>query len=865
MTDVAINGVFEASVSSPYGSNSYAATYAAARAGTRTKRMYDFLGNWGAVSGQMERDRIGGAYYWSCYQSGLRFDLSGLDPSWEITAVSLTAFAKHVGADKGQLVEVRLYDYGSSYNTGDFIPGASLGSYTLMASADVTALTQGTTEAFTCEAALLALVADPSSRPETLRLVLSSSLQRLGTAPAWPDDEIVGFTTPVLTVTVSGCAITSQVDAATEVDVTKSGMAILVEAETQVWCSMRCSVPRPQSGTVRIFDHNRALVGVLPGQVKTTERLDGADAIDLLIPWRYGKIDGTTTERYSQITDGWYLEHRGHWYRIQDYSGKVYNNQIPVRGVSAEIELERFLTNYSQVPFSMPSHTPTEIMTAALSGLPQMGWYNGDFSELDATGFPVGWTADEAVNWAAYSGEGEPAVEASVFLNNEAELVSYALPLTTGAEIKLLLDVWAEEDFAGTITATLSWQNAAGVETSSSVATITPAAGEWATFESAAWLPVRNQKCSLKLRIYNNSDGYAVRFRAVRFVQNEDSTGWTYQGELDTRTPTIAYNDAGFQKYGTWVTDIANTLLYSATVGDVLARVFTGDMVTVRFAAGGGSAKADILVDGVLQVSGLAVSSAATYAIAGLNPYRSHVVEVVVNTATVKVLGLTISSENRIAVTWNRLDVYSALRELRALVGGEYEFDTAARVIRHWAARGDDLTAANLVWFREGANLASFEPDTETSEIRNRCYYGGHGDGAFQLGCVVDSTALDSVTGLTSIAMYGVHRFAITNKDVNDTASALAEAMVEVERQAFPTATYRSTIPDAEVGYLIPGDTVQITHQSIGTKKLRCLEVSRSSEGGAATVIWGDRATARDAAALNYDVRRKVDQLLRAY
>jgi hypothetical protein len=288
--------------------------------------------------------------------------------------------------------------------------------------------------------------------------------------------------------------------------------------------------------------------------------------------------------------------------------------------------------------------------------------------------------------------------------------------------------------------------------------------------------------------------------------------------------------------------------------------------VTVRFSPDRlGNAKADIQVDGIPRITNLDVGAARDYPIAGLNRYRSHTLEVIVRAGTVSVEGLTLSTENRIAVTWNRLGDYQALKALRDIVGGEYYFDNRNRTVYHDPVRGDDLTNLNQLWLREGDNLLSFVPLFDQTVIQNVCYFGGYGEGAFQIGVVVESDAVDE-SGLTSIERFGRKRFSYTNKECQDSASGALEGLQQANAKALPQRAYTSTVSDAVAALILPGDTCRITHSALGgTRTLRALEVSRSSSGAAATVTWGDRLTTLSPGAQYAALKHKVDQLLRSY
>ena len=803
-----------------------------------------------------------GQHKWSgqygCWQLFLRFDIPETIPDDLIlSGVTFDLGLTDVGTSVAWTIEVRLYDWGDDVEAGDFIPAGSLGLYSLIASKSAASFT-GTLD--TDSDWFTNIMRKGNTRPSFVSVVVTSSRQRLlqectsssgenATLPFY-------YTEHELILTPSGDREIT-IDLATDSELDSFVPVVLLETDSEVTMRMRARTTRPITSEFRTYDYAGTLKGILPADITRTLRLDGSDSISAVLPWQYLKDDGTIDRRASMVTAGWYMEYGGAWFRIQDFSQDIYENQLPVNGVSRETELAKFLTNYSTMPLSMPSHTPTEIMDAVLSGQPECQWYNGDFSQLDETGFPAGWTA-ETGTWTARPG---PEVECTGPHDGDAVLASWGVNHTSGAELKLKYDFHVSDDFDGIIQARLSWTNVAGVE-SHSVVLNAPYEPGWNTYESTEWLPVQNVKCVLSLEILGNTEYGKVRFRNVRFTQNEDDTGWRYAGTMDVRDPEIAYSDPTLQLFGTWVQDPNTETVYSYTVGDVLARVFTGDQITVHFATAGIGSGADIRVDGVVAARGLDVSVARDYAITDLDRYRSHVIEVVVSAGAVSISGMTVSTENRISVSWSRATVYEALRDLQNMVGGEYYYDTAARYIYHDQTQGQDVTEASLLWLQEGVNLVSFVPNT-TNEIDNRLYYGGAGDGAFQIVLRADST--ETQDGYTSQDLYGVQRTAYTNKDVRDWHGAWTEALREVEKNAFQRQTYTAEVLDADAALLAAGDSVRVTHQLIGTQTLRALEIIRHSNGNPASLLLGQRTLVMDAAAQSEAVRRKVDQLLRTY
>lgn len=713
--------------------------------------------------------------------------------------------------------------------------------------------------------ALRDVLLDRATRGEHLRLILAPEKQRLDTAPAGDDySDLPAPDAWSLVLLHSGNRKIDDLFVTVEraPALASDSMTFAVEHEAWVTCHIRADVVRPRSDSVKTFDYQRQYVGILPGDVQTTAVLDGPDELRVDLPWAYMRSDGAFESRVGMIAAGWYLEHDGMWYRVTSFTRNPVGNRLQVKALSAEYDLDRYLTNYGQIPFSLAAHTPTEIATAFLSGRPECDWFNGDFARLDEDGFPLGWNGTQTADWRVYVEGGEHTLETTAA---ETALLSEGVRHTAGAEIRPLVDVYVGEEFHGRIRLVAYWQNAAGGTSHTDSTEVDSSEGRWHTFEVPEWWTVRNERCRLAVTVDDNESGAVVRVRRLRFRQKEAATGWTYQGTLDSRPGDIAYNDSLFVRYGGWTLDAGEEVIQSATDGDMLARPFTGDMLSVCFAAGGPEARADILIDGVLHAEGLDVSEARSYEIAGLNRYRPHLLEVIVRGGTVKVCGLVQSTENRIAVRWNRRPVYQALLDLQEQVGGEYEFNTRDQIIFHTERRGLDLTETNLLWLREGVNLGELSQSVDQTQPGNRCYGAGYGDEAFQLGIVVDADVTDD-EGLTSQERFGVLRFGYTNKEARDLVTLAEDARREANARALRADTYNAVVEDTYAAHLHPGDTVRVTHTALGadgrpaTKTLRVLQVVRSSSDQAAKVTFGVRppvAVGTQYAAL----KRAVDRL----
>lgn len=822
--------------------------YAGPRAGTQAKRL---------VSPPAVGQNTQVFSMYSVFQSFQSFTIPPDWDGWDVSIDKLECwYTKPLFGPNSVDVEVRLFDWGATVDTGDFIPGDNLAGYTLLAYGTVgTSLTE-----LTITQEMRDLLEPLKDRPEMIRVVLAAKDQRENTPPTgieYGTDFRVRLTASGANRFLYFPLLVQQ----HSVRFASDSYVWRVTQEHNVRFRYWTDAPRRKSNLVRVFNHNREMVGVLRATPTITTLLDGADRIEMTIPWRYGRLDGGTEERGWMVEQGWYLEYQGDWYVIDDFQARVHENQLPIVAQSAEYdELRNCLTNYAPSPFSMVG-TPTEIMSALLGGRPEHDWYNGTFADLDDLGFPKGWTA-ETGEWQATRDSGLPVLEAhGCTEEGGSEAVSFGLNMMHGAEVKTRLDVWVEEGFTGTVEMVLDWTNTAGVVSSAIVETIEVEPGRWVTNESDEWAAVRNEQCKLRLRVANNHDCQRVRFRRVRFLQREDETGWRYFGTMDGRDPAVPYNDTLIKLYGEWHADHVEKHMWSETDGDIFARVFTGDSLTVRFGDGDAEARVDILIDGEVKVANMLVPG--EYSIGDLARDWTHVIEVVVRgDKRVVIEGLELSGENVLAVTWSSATVYEALQELAKLTGGELAYNTAERIIYHDPRQGVDLTSAGMLWLREGVNLGAFERMTSRA-IRNTVYYRGAGDPPFQLAVKLSSEDTDD-EGKTSIERFGVRRFPFPNRETTDLSSAMREALEEAERQAFPEYSYTSEIPDDLAARLAPGDTCRVTHQALGgTEELRALEIVRPAESGSATVTWGKRSMLQNPFVYTERLNRRLERLER--
>lgn len=104
-------------------------SYAPARAGTGSGINYDSFASIGGYAGQKYS---AGDSEDDCLQEMVDLGTSSLGADAVISAVA-AAINITSGGNNGVQYEVRLYDFGASVSTADFVPGASLSGHTLLA------------------------------------------------------------------------------------------------------------------------------------------------------------------------------------------------------------------------------------------------------------------------------------------------------------------------------------------------------------------------------------------------------------------------------------------------------------------------------------------------------------------------------------------------------------------------------------------------------------------------------------------------------------------------------------------------------------------------------------------------------------
>ncbi|MGR6923080.1 hypothetical protein ACU635_53250 [[Actinomadura] parvosata] len=116
------------------------------------------------------------------YEGFISFDTSSIPDAATVSAVALALWLTADQSNIDFTLEARTYDWGSSLTAGDWVPGANLGSLTLLASLATSGI--GATGAYKTFASEVAFLAAPNIKTGIVHVMLSSSRTRLNTAPS---------------------------------------------------------------------------------------------------------------------------------------------------------------------------------------------------------------------------------------------------------------------------------------------------------------------------------------------------------------------------------------------------------------------------------------------------------------------------------------------------------------------------------------------------------------------------------------------------------------------------------------------------------------------------------------------------------
>lgn len=170
-------------------------------------------GSGGAILDTGTSLRVGQEFngtFYSCYEDFLGFDTSAIPDDDNVSAVDLALWLLTDSSTTADfIIESRQRSWGPTLTTGDFVPGASLGSLALLASLSTSGI--GPTDSYISLVSEAAFLSVANLQTGTVELMLCSSRHRLSNAPTGSESVLFGSadtagTTqdPKLTITHAG-------------------------------------------------------------------------------------------------------------------------------------------------------------------------------------------------------------------------------------------------------------------------------------------------------------------------------------------------------------------------------------------------------------------------------------------------------------------------------------------------------------------------------------------------------------------------------------------------------------------------------------------------------------------------------------
>lgn len=117
---------------------------------------------------------------YACYEAFFDFDTSAIPAGATITAVALKLYGVSDNSTTDSTIEARAYDWGASLTTADWIAGADLGNYPLVATLDTSGFTTSGYNTFSENGSNFR---NAINKTGVTRIVLNSDRHRAGTTP----------------------------------------------------------------------------------------------------------------------------------------------------------------------------------------------------------------------------------------------------------------------------------------------------------------------------------------------------------------------------------------------------------------------------------------------------------------------------------------------------------------------------------------------------------------------------------------------------------------------------------------------------------------------------------------------------------
>lgn len=166
----------------------------------------------------------------------------------------------------------------------------------------------------------------------------------------------------------------------------------------------------------------------------------------------------------------------------------------------------------------------------------------------------------------------------------------------------------------------------------------------------------------------------------------------------------------------------------------------------------------------------------------------------------------------------------------------EWSFDTQTYP---WTLNLVEPSNTPSAEIRFGKNLAEIEREVDPSNIVNRLYALGYGEGVNQLDISKVNGGIPYIENTASIAEYGLGQYVWVDRRFEDAASLLASAKAFLEEWSVPRVSYRikavdlSSLTGLPIDKFTVGKVVRAHDPEIGTFTARIVSESKSDIYGA--------------------------------
>ncbi len=578
----------------------------------------------------------------------------------------------------------------------------------------------------------------------------------------------------------------------------------------------------------------------LVSECTITEKLYDPDEISLKIPRQFLTSIGEPFYKHNHIQLEAIIEivreadNKSFKYRIKSKDDNL-ETEVTCEGKSLSVELAEHFTNESSGGSIWHGYKPSVFINKILAGYRPIAIKNPRFGILDASNLPTNWShpaywdsgmGSDGIRYWRTNASSRISVSDKIIITPlktyRFECTLYGTAGMHGSGFFGVYNYYSDGDYdSHAAYRVFDGTNSATADSTLIIETSFP-----------------SDTVNIELQLGGSLIDSYIYFKQVKVLELGTNTGWTYTAvpdgngdSMDSRKVNIYANDSvltyspGIQWTGSIPLNYWNGVGYNfntpsasyvrcSTSGSTIEANLITPYVYCNFkGTGSTNSKANIYVNETLRASNISVSADINYYISGLDLDIDNIITVEVAGGEVHFIGFTVNADNLVSFQFYEETLLNVMASLIEAIGGEVEYDTATKTIKHYKVRGTDwITTTGGPTFIRESNLPQLTLKNESTEITNRLIFEGYGD-AEKLLITVDSDELDS-SGQRSQDLYGIRRGKYTDKKVRDLAIAYRQAREIVNQNCWGKTQYETSVFDDSVrtGVLKIGDTARFIY-----------------------------------------------------